>query len=360
MYLPAISFLTAFALTYFAIPPIIEIARSKHLFDVPGERSSHTIATPSLGGIAIFAGAIFSIVLWTPFKDFANLQYILGAFIILFLIGAKDDISPMSPGKKMIAQLLAAAILIFKSDIRLTGMYGLFGMHGELGQLTFILLSFFTIIVIVNSFNLLDGIDGLAGSIGALIMVTLGCWFYITGNVELSTVAFGSAGAVTAFLRFNFSPARIFMGDTGSLFIGLVCTILVIRFINANYELPSFHPYKFQATPAMAIGILILPLFDTFRVSVTRIIRGYSPFHPDRRHIHHMLIDFGLTHMQATALLAFVQVLFTVMVFSLHRILGLHMLLLLELALATGLTYLLHRSIVKNHVFRGSGLAADK
>ena len=358
--LPAISFITAFALTYFAIPPVIEIARSKHLFDVPGERSSHSVATPSLGGIAIFAGAIFSIVLWTPFQDFANLQYILCAFIILFLIGAKDDISPMSPGKKMIAQLLAAAVLIFKSDIRLTGMYGLFGLYGESGHWFFILLSFLTIIVIVNSFNLLDGIDGLAGSIGTLIMVTLGCWFYLTGNVELSTVAFGAAGAVTAFLRYNFSPARIFMGDTGSLFIGLVCAILVIRFINTNYGLPDIHPYKFQATPAVAIGILILPLFDTFRVFVTRIIRGHSPFRPDRRHLHHMLTDFGLTHMQATALLAFVQVLFTIMAFTFHQVLGVHVLLLLELGLATALTYWLHRSLVKNQTFKGSRLATEK
>ncbi len=352
MHLPAISFLTAFALTYFAIPPIIEIALSKQLFDVPVARSSHKVATPSLGGIAIFAGAVFSIVLWTPFQTFANLQYILGAFIILFLIGAKDDISPMTPYKKIIAQLLAAAILIFRSDIRLEGFYGLFGLHDEWGSIFFTLLSFFTIIVIINAFNLLDGIDGLAGSVGTLIMATLGVWFYLTGNVELSTVAFASAGAVAAFLRFNFTPARIFMGDTGSLFIGLVCAILTLRFINTNYALADSHPYKFHSAPVVAIGILILPLFDTLRVFLTRIVRGHSPFHPDRRHIHHMLIDFGLNHMQATALLAFVQVGFTALVFSLQHILEIHILLLFELTAATILTYWLHISIMKHKVFK--------
>lgn len=352
MHLPAISFITAFALTYFAIPPIIDIARVKHLFDVPGERSSHKVATPSLGGVAIFAGSVFSIVLWTPFQDFANLQYILGAFLILFLIGVKDDISPVSPSKKMIAQLLAAAILIFRSNIRLEGMYGLLGFHNELGAGAFILLSFFTIIVIVNSFNLLDGIDGLAGSVSALIMVTFGVWFYLTGHVDLSTVAFASAGAVAAFLRYNYSPARIFMGDTGSLFIGLVAAILSIRFINFNYALEAGHPYKFDGTPAVAIGVMMLPLFDTLRVFITRIFRGHSPFHPDRRHIHHMLIDFGMTHLQATAVLVFIQLLFTVLAFSFHHVLGLHRLLLLELAMASGLTYWLHLSIVKHKRFR--------
>jgi UDP-GlcNAc:undecaprenyl-phosphate GlcNAc-1-phosphate transferase len=351
MHLPAISFITAFALTYFAIPPIIDIARVKHLFDVPGERSSHNVATPSLGGVAIFAGAVFSIVLWTPFQDFANLQYILGAFLILFLIGVKDDISPVSPNKKMIAQLLAAAILIFRSDIRLEGMYGLLGFHNELGAVAFILLSFFTIIVIVNAFNLLDGIDGLAGSVSALIMTTFGVWFYLTGHVDLCTVAFASAGAVAAFLRYNYSPARIFMGDTGSLFIGLVATILCIRFINFNHALEAGHPYKFDGTPAVAIGVMMLPLFDTLRVFLTRIFRGHSPFRPDRRHIHHMLIDFGMTHLQSTALLVFLQLLFTVLAFSLHHILGLHRLLLLELTLASGLTYWLHIRIVKHKRF---------
>lgn len=351
MHLPFVSFLTAFALAYFAIPPIIEIARAKHLFDVPGERSSHKEATPSMGGIAIFAGAIFSIVLWTPFQNFANLQYILGAFIIMFLVGVRDDILPMMPYKKMIAQLLAAAILIFRSDIRLEGMYGLLGLHDEWGNYFFILASFFTISVIVNAFNLLDGIDGLAGSIGALVMTTLGVWFYLVGLVELSTVAFASAGAVTAFLRFNYSPARIFMGDTGSLFIGLVCAILVIRFINANHALPPAHPYKFQALPAVAVGILMLPLFDTLRVFLTRVVRGQSPFHPDRRHIHHMLIDVGLTHMQATAMLSFVQVGFIALALVLHRVLDVHALLLGELALATLLTYWLHQSVVRHKIF---------
>lgn len=356
MYLPAISFVTAFALTYFAIPPIIEIARAKHLFDIPGERSSHKVATPSLGGAAIFAGAVFSIVLWTPFSDFANLQHILAAFIILFLIGVKDDISPVSPGKKMIAQLLAAAILIFRSDIRLEGLYGLLGLYEEGGEFLFIILSFFTIIVIINAFNLLDGIDGLTGSVGAVIMITFGVWFYLTGHVELSTVAFASAGAVAAFLRFNYSPAHIFMGDTGSLFIGLVCAILSIRFINFNYALGTGHPYKFDGTPAVAIGVMMLPLFDTLRVFITRILRGHSPFDPDRRHIHHMLIDFGLTHLQATGLLVLMQLIFIVLAFSLHHMLGLHRLLLLELALATGLTYWLHRSIVRHKHLRLPGL----
>jgi UDP-N-acetylmuramyl pentapeptide phosphotransferase/UDP-N-acetylglucosamine-1-phosphate transferase len=338
MFVVIASFVTAFTLTYFTIPSIINIAKEKHLFDEPDERSSHTEKTPSLGGIAIFAGAIFSIVLWTPFKEFGNLQYILCSFIIIFLIGAKDDISPISPTKKIIGQILAASILVFKSDIELTGLYGFLGIEQELGRVTYIVLSIFTILVIVNAFNLIDGINGLAGSIGALIAGVLGSWFFMVGHIELAIVAFTITGSVLAFLRYNFTPARIFMGDTGSLLVGIVSSILIIKFIDYNYYLPAGDMYKFESVPAVAVGIMILPLFDTVRVFITRMIRKKPPFKPDRRHIHHLLIDFGLTHMQATAALVMVNVIFITLVFASHAWMEMHALLGFIVVLATAMS----------------------
>lgn len=349
MYAIILGFLTAFTLTYFAIPSIIGIAKEKHLFDEPNSRSSHTVKTPSLGGIAIFAGVIFSIVLWTPFREFGSLQYILCAFLIIFLIGAKDDISPMSPYKKMVAQILAASILIYKSNIQLNGLYGFLGFYNELGEVFNTLFSLLVILVIINAFNLIDGINGLAGSIGALIAVTLGCWFFLIDRVEFAIVAFATVGAVIAFLKYNYTPAKIFMGDTGSLLIGIVCAILVVKFIDVNNQLETEHPYKFFSAPAVAIGIIIIPLFDTLRVFTTRIIRGHSPFQPDRRHIHHLLIDYGFTHMQATLLLVLINVLFIVFVFSLHRYWGLHVLLASEVLIAATATLWLHNAVLRKN-----------
>lgn len=350
MYAIILGFLTAFTLTYFAIPSIIGIAKEKHLYDEPNARSSHKVKTPSLGGIAIFAGTIFSIVLWTPFNDFGNLQYILCAFLIIFLIGAKDDISPMSPFKKIVGQILAASILVFKSEIHLSSLYGFLGVYEQLGGAFYILLSIFTILVIINAFNLIDGINGLAGSIGALIAGTLGCWFFLIDRIEFAIVAFATVGAVIAFLKYNYTPAKIFMGDTGALLIGLVCAILIIKFIDLNYQLEEAYRFKFHAAPAVAVGIMILPLFDTLRVFVTRIIRGHSPFHPDRRHIHHLLIDYGLTHMQATTTLILVNIFFIVLVFSLHQQLELHLLLFTVLGIATALTLWLHLTVVRKQL----------
>ncbi len=343
MYDIILSFLTAFVLTYFAIPSIINIARKKNLCDEPGERRSHTVSTPSLGGIAIFAGVIFSIILWTPFELFGNLQYILCSFIIIFLIGAKDDILPISPNKKLIGQVLAASILVFKSDVKLTSFYGILGV-GELPEIVSIVLSIFVIIVIINAFNLIDGINGLSGSIATLISITLGIWFFLTDQITLALVAFSLAGAVVAFLKYNFTPAKIFMGDTGSLLIGLVCSILIIKFIESHNALAVDHRYAFKAVPAVAVGIMILPLFDTLRVFLMRALKGKSPFSPDRTHIHHLLIDIGLTHMQATGILVVVNSLFIIMVIVLQGIGSLY-LLMLVLGVATILTALLYSSV---------------
>ncbi|GAB5551928.1 MAG: MraY family glycosyltransferase [Saprospiraceae bacterium] len=339
-------FVTAFSLTYFAIPPIITIALEKNLCDQPGERRSHITPTPSLGGIAMFGGILFSLLLWTPMEIFGNLQYIFCSFILIFLIGAKDDISPVAPSKKIGAQFIAAIILAFKSNIQLTSLYGLAGYHGPLPELVAGALSVFTILVIMNAFNLIDGINGLAGSVVALVTGTLGCWFYMAGHMEYTILAFSTTGAVLSFLRYNLTPAKIFMGDTGSLILGMICAILIIKFIDLNEALASDVAFRFDAIPVVAIGIMVIPLFDTLRVFTTRILRGKSPFEADRRHIHHLLIDYGLNHMQATGALIFINVLFIVLVFSLDKMLNMHLLLILILTLAGGATLWLHRAVI--------------
>lgn len=343
------AFITAFIVTYFAIPSIINIAEKKNLFDVPNKRSSHTLNTPSLGGLGIFAGAIFSIIFWTPFQTFGSLQFILCGFIILFLVGAKDDVLPMDPYKKMVAQVLAAAIIVFKTEVRITSLYGLFGVQANMPEWLVIPISIFTILVIINAFNLIDGIDGLAGSLGAIICGTLGCWFLIAGQWDLATVAFAIVGAIVAFLRYNFSPARIFMGDTGSLIIGLASAVLALSFIELNHKLEPGISHKLKDVPVVAIGIMIIPLFDTLRVFITRIIRKKSPFEADRRHIHHLLIDYGFTHMRATGILVSVNVFFITLVLGLHDLLDIHLLLLLIILIATSLTYFLHQANVKKN-----------
>ncbi|MEL7220340.1 MAG: MraY family glycosyltransferase, partial [Bacteroidota bacterium] len=242
-------FLTAFVVCYLTIPSMVQLAHAKQLFDIPDERSSHVNHTPSMGGVAIFASIIFSAFFWAPPNSMGKLQYFMCSLVILFLVGSKDDIIPVSPKKKLIAQIMAAAILVLKADVRLGGLYGILGVHTAFPEALTVFISILTILVITNSINLIDGINGLAGSVVALIVSTFGAWFFVTGNMTLAIIAFATVGAVLAFLRYNFTPAQLFMGDSGSLILGLITAVLAIEFIDINYHLPIDNIYRMQGGP---------------------------------------------------------------------------------------------------------------
>lgn len=350
MYPIMLGFITAFMLTFTIIPVVIRVAKERRLYDKPNERSAHKEPTPSLGGVAIFAGAICAIVLWTPMQSFGVLQYILAAFVLIFLLGVLDDLLPVSPTKKFGGQLLVAVIVSYKANIRITSFYGVFGVY-DIPEITSFMLSVVVIVGIINAFNLIDGINGLAGSVGLLACVAWGSWFLAVGSSAFAIVAFSLAGAIIAFLKYNFTPAKIFMGDTGSLMIGTACSILAIQFIEMNHALSHRPNISFGAAPAIAVGILILPLFDTLRVFSIRIAGGRSPFHPDRNHIHHLLLDSGFSHMHSTAILVTVNLLFIAMVIALNQF-GTLFVLACTCSLALFLTFFLTRYARKYRVVK--------
>lgn len=308
------SFFTAFCITFFAIPSIIKIAEIKHLYDEPDERKTHITRVPTLGGLAIFAGMIFSLTFWSSQKEILELQYIISAIIILFFIGMKDDLFNLVHYKKLLGQLLAAFILIHWAGIRVTSFFGILGIH-ELSTWQSYIFSIFTMVVITNSFNLIDGIDCLAGSIGVLAASLFGFWFFSVEQTQYVILSSSLCGSLLAFLYYNKTPSRIFMGDTGSLIVGIVLSILAIKFIELNRVMPLDAYGKIQGVPVMTIAILIIPLFDTLRVFAIRILQGRSPFAPDRNHIHHLLIDLGFSHVKATLVLVSFNLLIVTFVF---------------------------------------------
>lgn len=336
-----LAFITAFSLTYYAIPSVILIAKEKQLVDMPGGRHSHKEITPSLGGVGIFAGFVFSMVLWLDYQSVEGIQYLICSLLILFLIGLRDDIIPLNARVKLFAQLLAAAILVFKSGFILDSFHGLFGVE-ELSKPLAFGFSLLLYIFLINAFNLIDGINGLSGSISMIISVVAGIWFFLIDNISHSIICFALAGAIVGFLRYNILSAKIFMGDTGSTILGLMCGFISVEMMSINSSLPVSEIYRIDSIPAVIVGIYIFPIFDTVRVFTIRILRGGSPFKPDRRHIHHMLIDVGLSHFQATSMLVLINLIFLLIVFSFQTI-GAFYLLLVIFALATGLTMVLLR-----------------
>jgi len=304
--------LFAFILTYFTIPVIINIAKSKNLIDEPDSRTSHHTSIPTLGGLSIFLGFILSISIFTDFKTFPSLQYFMFAMIVGFFLGMKDDIIALAPNKKFIGLLIAVSVLVILGDVRITSFYDLFGI-AELPYWVSVLFSIFTFLTIINAVNLIDGINGLCTVTSIIASAAFGIWFFLVKNeVSIQLVILISAllGSLIAFLRYNVS-AKIFMGDTGSLLLGVILAFLAIEFIeiNANYE----GIYKIKTSPVVAMGFLALPLVDMLKVFLIRIYNRTSPFSPDKRHVHHLLLELGLSHTQATVVLAITSVSFIIL-----------------------------------------------
>lgn len=305
----------AFLITLFSIPVIIEVAKDKKLYDIPGERKIHKVVIPTLGGLGIFAGFILGTLMGAPPTETSVLQYFAAAIMIIFFMGIKDDILILTATKKFVGQLIAAGIIIKFGGIEINNFYGLLGIHAVPPTAAF-LITLFTIVVITNSFNLIDGVDGLAGSLGLLTSIVFGLYFYFSGQILYSVMALSLAGSLIGFLIYNYSPAKIFMGDTGSLLIGLVNSILVIKFINVASDPSSAIPLA--SAPALGFAILIVPLFDTLRVVSVRIIHRRSPFWPDRNHIHHFLLDMGLSHKTIALTLPAANIIMIVMAYLLR------------------------------------------
>ena len=289
--------LVSFTITFLAIPAIMRVADQKKLFDVPDARKLHTRPIASLGGVGIFIGFLIPILISIPANTNPEFQYFIASAIVIFFLGLKDDILVISAKKKFLGQLAATAILVHRAGVRINSMHGFLGIY-ELPEIISILLSYITIIVTINAFNLIDGVDGLAGSLGVLTTAVFGVYFYLAGMPGYSMLSFTMMASLVAFLFFNFPPAKIFMGDSGSLLLGLTNALLVIKFINVADSAAG----QFPITASVAIGfsILIVPLLDTLRVFSMRIYKGRSPFSPDRNHIHHLLLDRGLSHSAVT------------------------------------------------------------
>lgn len=316
-----IIFLTSLVLVIMSIPPVIRVAKIKHLFDEPSEdRKIHIFRTPNLGGVGIFISIILTICLTIPFTSIPYINYLIASTIILFALGLKDDLVGLSPMVKFSAQIVAAIIVSYFAHIRLTSMYGFFGIE-EISVPLSLLVSTLVILLVVNAFNLIDGIDCLAGSVGLIVSISFALAFFRMQELGLMYLSICIAGSLSGFLYFNWSPAKIFMGDTGSLMLGFLIAVLAIRFVECNKFDPIHNPFPvFRSAPALVCGLLIIPVFDTLRVFTLRVARGVSPFNADRNHIHHRLIDFKLSHMESSGILALINIIFIVIVYFLQDI----------------------------------------
>ncbi len=292
------AFLTAFAIALITMPPLIRMIRHYHLFDVPDSRKEHQTPVPTMGGIAAIAGMIIATLLWFRFSRDPFVICFFFSVAILFFIGIMDDLRNLAARYKFIIQI-AVSLLIAFAGVRIDSFNGMLGI-GELPVPVQYALTVLAITGITNAFNLIDGIDGLAGGLGFMSLITLGLFLSFSGEANFATIAFAMSGGLLGFLYYNFNPARIFMGDTGSLVLGFIVAVLSILLLQKQTGAPT---QLIPHAPVFLFSIVAIPVFDTLRVFSIRILQGRSPFSPDKNHIHHLLTNNGWNHRFAARLL---------------------------------------------------------
>lgn len=281
------SFLVAAFVTMVLIPPLARLAESLHAADIPSERKVHKVPMPRLGGLAMATGAVLPIVMWAQLQA-QGVAFLCGVAIILFF-GVWDDIRRLDYRIKFLGQIAAVLVVVLYGGVVIR--YLPFGGLQPLPSYVAIPLTVFALVGVTNAINLADGLDGLAGGITLLSLAAIAVLAYMTtdaGFVLLATVSV--IGSILGFLRFNTYPARIFMGDGGSQFLGFCAGVLAIILTQeANTALSA-------ALPLLLLG---LPILDTLMVMAERMYEGRSPFVADRKHIHHRLLALGFDHYEA-------------------------------------------------------------
>ncbi|MGN1014512.1 MAG: MraY family glycosyltransferase [Butyricicoccus sp.] len=292
-----LSGVVSFALT----PSVKKLAYKVGAVDVPKDgRRMHKHPIPRMGGLAIFLGFLVGAIV-TGQLDTQRLWILAGAAIIVVL-GIFDDRNALSARFKFIVQIIAAAVPVVFGGLRIAMFTNPFlfsdKMYWNLGALS-IPITILWIVAITNAVNLIDGLDGLAVGVSSIASMTMLAVALFIGETEIAVVLAALAGACVGFMPYNLNPATIFMGDTGSTFLGYMLATLSIQGLFKVYALISF------AVPFLILG---LPIFDTAFAMIRRVLSGRSPFSPDRGHVHHRLIDMGFNQKQAVAILYVISV----------------------------------------------------
>ncbi len=297
------SFLTALVLSLAAMPVLIRIAQVRGFVDLPDQRKLHQHPIPLLGGAGIVSSFLLAVLFWSAPWFAPEQLFLLTALLVIFLLGLRDDLLPLGPRLKLAGQGVAALIVVVPAGFRLQDLHGLLGLHLLDGGLS-VALSVLFVLFVMNAFNFIDGADGLAALLSGTAAIAFVAIFSVAGDPLFALMAAALAGALLGFLPFNMQPARIFMGDAGSLPVGFLLAVFSIRMLALSPEsdlLPA------EQLPSILLGLLIVPVVDLLRVIALRLFAGKSPLAPDRYHIHYRLLELGWSHRRVSLTLLVVN-----------------------------------------------------
>lgn len=289
-------FCVAFLVVLWIFPKVLSIAIAKNIVDNPDARKLQKRPIPVMGGLAVFLGLTFGFMIAMIFADCADLFPVYAAMTIMLYVGMADDITDLSPAVRFVIEIAVVAFMAIMSRCAINDFHGLFGI-GVISPWLSLPLTIFAAVGIINAINLIDGVDGLSSGYCVMACIMFGAMFYAVGNESMTVMAAVAAGAMIPFFFHNVfgMTSKMYMGDGGTLVMGTLMAIFVLQTLDAQSPCASGCCANVGLIP-FTLAVLSIPVFDTLRVMLSRMMRHVSPFHPDKTHLHHIFIELGFSH----------------------------------------------------------------
>lgn len=296
----SVLFIVSLCATWWIFKKVLNIAKLKNIVDNPDARKLQRVPVPVLGGIAVFFGMIAAFATAGIIYDVSNMFAMVCVMTIMLYVGTMDDILGLTPRIRFMIEILVVLLLIYCNDYSINNFHGLWGIY-EIPQWIAVPLTVFACVGIINAINLIDGVNGLSSGYCIVTCLIFGFTFLMHGDVNRASLAILSVGALIPFFCHNVfgKESKMFIGDGGTLLMGTIMSSFVINALKTDSLIVSETPANFGVIP-FTLAVLAIPVFDTLRVMSARIIRGTSPFNPDKTHLHHLLFDLHFSHVGTT------------------------------------------------------------
>ena len=296
----SVLFIVSLCATWWIFKKVLNIAKLKNIVDNPDARKLQRVPVPLLGGMAVFFGMIVAFATAGVIYNVSDLFAIICVMSIMLYVGTMDDIIGLTPKTRFLVEILVVLLLIYCNDYSINNFHGLWGIC-EIPQWIAVPLTVFACVGIINAINLIDGVNGLSSGYCIVACLIFGFTFLLVGDVNMASLAILSVGALLPFFCHNVfgKASKMFIGDGGTLLMGTVMSAFVINALKSDSLLAASSPDNFGVVP-FTLAVLVIPVFDTLRVMTARIVRGTSPFNPDKTHLHHLLFDLHFSHVGTT------------------------------------------------------------
>jgi len=310
----------AFLVTTLVYPHVLSFAINHHIVDNPNARKLQRVPVPVMGGTTVFIGLLVAVIVGYAFAPNPEVIKIMALLMVMYLLGVWDDVKDVSAAFRFAVEMFVVWMMMLLLGVEVNDFHGLWGLY-EIEDVVSIPLSLIAGVGIMNAINLIDGVDGYCSTYGVMACICFAIIFYYAGDMNMFALALIAIGALIPFFFHNVfgKTSKMFLGDGGSLMLGTLLTIFTFSVMSKDSPCAQYADDGVSLV-ALALAILAVPVFDTLKVMIFRVINGRSPFHPDKTHLHHLFIELNYSHLATSAIIVTVNALIIVACFVSWRL----------------------------------------